>query len=247
MRNRSCEQLIRLTLLSLAVSPVVVGCTRPLPTAAGASAVQPATLNRQVSVPTIQHDEIYRRAVKLYGKGDRDGANTLVDDLLKRTDLTPSDREFLLRQQGILSNSDTRNGASRSASGAQRGNHTHQPLGDCGPRALAIILDSFGVKANPARLAKLAGTTAHGTSLEGLKKAATLCGLKAEGVQVNLEALRQLEKPAIVWVNGDHFAALLSVDGDNSTIHDPNKPEKETVRTEDLLRRSGGILLEISR
>ena len=118
---------------------------------------------------------------------------------------------------------------------------------DCGPRALAIVCQRLGVPASVEKLRQLAGTTAKGTSMEGLAKAAEALGLKAEGVQVSREALSQVPMPALAWTNGSHYIAVFSVQGDGeeatATIHDPNQPHEQTLAKEQLLRLCSGYLL----
>lgn len=60
-------------------------------------------------------------------------------------------------------------------------------------------------------------------------------------------ALSQLSSPAIAWVDGDHYVAVLSVKGETAIIHDPNQSNEEKITTDELLRRSGGVLLLLSR
>jgi ABC-type bacteriocin/lantibiotic exporter with double-glycine peptidase domain len=64
---------------------------------------------------------------------------------------------------------------------------------------------------------------------------------------VDKAALEQLSPPAIVWVDGNHYVALLSVTGERATIHDPNQPTEEVIPIQELLQRSGGVLLTLSR
>ena len=125
--------------------------------------------------------------------------------------------------------------------------------GDCGPRALAIAAKELGVKADLAGLTKASGTTVDGTTLEGLVKGAKSIGLKAEGVQVDRDALAQLPTPAIAWWEGNHFVAVLKISENAFTgevsalIHDPNKTKTESVKLADLLAKSGGIILTLKR
>ena len=97
----------------------------------------------------------------------------------------------------------------------------------------------------------MAGTTAAGTNLAGLQQAAQKLGLQAEGVQVSRDALPDTALPALAWMHRDHFVALLSLRGSGdtatATIHDPNKPEEETLSQEQLLQRCGGYLLLVHR
>jgi hypothetical protein len=126
-------------------------------------------------------------------------------------------------------------------------------LQDCGPRALQIICKRLGKDADLDRLRKECGTTEkvedlyRGASLDGLARAARSRGLKAEGIQVNREALNALKTPAIAWVSGNHYVAVLKVEDGRATIIDPNQGREEVIETEELLRRSGGILLTLSR
>ena len=118
---------------------------------------------------------------------------------------------------------------------------------DCGPRALLLLCPQLGVHTSLDTLRKQAGTTAAGTSLAGLAKAAQAVGLKARGVRVDKQALTQLSDPAVAWVDGNHYVALLSVEGQRATIHDPNQPQEEVLPVTRLLQRSGGVLLTLSR
>ncbi|HZP81335.1 MAG TPA: cysteine peptidase family C39 domain-containing protein [Chthonomonadaceae bacterium] len=124
-------------------------------------------------------------------------------------------------------------------------------LADCGPRALALVCQSLGVSVSIERLRDLAGTTSAGTTLAGLAKAAKVVGLKAEGVQINQEALPNVKLPAVGWINRSHFVAVLNVlsrgkDG-MVTIHDPDFTAEETISQDQLLRMGGGYLLLITK
>jgi ABC-type bacteriocin/lantibiotic exporter with double-glycine peptidase domain len=83
--------------------------------------------------------------------------------------------------------------------------------------------------------------------MAGLAKAARAHGLKATGVQVDREALRTFHPPALAWVDGNHYVAVLSTGGDRAVIYDPNETKETPIETEELLRRSGGVLLLLSQ
>lgn len=118
---------------------------------------------------------------------------------------------------------------------------------DCGPRALLFVCERLRVPATLPQLRQAAGTTAGGTTLEGLARAAQGLGLKAEGLQADRTALAELHQPAVAWVNGQHCVAVLATSDDRATIHDPNQPREESIPLEELLTRSGGVLLRLSR
>ena len=118
---------------------------------------------------------------------------------------------------------------------------------DYGPRALLLLCPSFGIHTDLATLRRQAGTTPKGTTLQGLSHAATALGLKAKGIQVDRQALAHVSLPAVVWYDGNHYIDLLAVSDEQVTIRDPNKPKEEDISTNELLGRSGGILLTLSR
>lgn len=77
----------------------------------------------------------------------------------------------------------------------------------------------------------------------GLAKAAHSVGLEAVGVKMDYEAVSALKEPAIAWVDGNHYVAVLSVIGSNASIYDSARTGKETIPVRILLRRSHGIFL----
>jgi len=122
---------------------------------------------------------------------------------------------------------------------------------NCGPRALLLLCQRFGIRTSLPALQRAAGTTGEGTNLEGLAKAARSVGLKVEGVQVSREALSQVEMPAIAWVNENHYVAVLALQGEGeqgtATIHDPNGQKEQTISQERLLSLCSGYLLLLHR
>ena len=102
-----------------------------------------------------------------------------------------------------------------------------------------------------AELKQAGGTSAKGTSMQGMTKAALKAGWKSEGVQVNREALPDVSLPAIAWADGNHYLAVLEMRGRGESgtalIQDPSKSEPETISQEKLLQRCGGYLLLLRR
>ncbi|MER3418448.1 MAG: hypothetical protein C4343_04960 [Chloroflexota bacterium] len=96
-----------------------------------------------------------------------------------------------------------------------------------------------------SRASRATGAGASGRT--SASRAARARDLTATGLQVDADALSQLSSPALAWVDANHYVAVLSVTGETATIHDPNRPVAETISTADLLARSQGILLTLSR
>jgi ABC-type bacteriocin/lantibiotic exporter with double-glycine peptidase domain len=87
--------------------------------------------------------------------------------------------------------------------------------------------------------------------MEGLTKAVASVGLKAEGIQVGRNALPDTQMPAIGWYHGNHYVAVLELNGrgesGTATIRDPDSSKEETILQEALLRRTSGYLLLVHR
>lgn len=92
---------------------------------------------------------------------------------------------------------------------------------DCGPAALKMILDHYGVKSSVEELRAQAGTKDTGTTLLALKETAEGKGLKSAGWRMSLEDLSRLEMPVIALVRGDHFVVVRSI-GEEIVVDDPS-------------------------
>ena len=96
----------------------------------------------------------------------------------------------------------------------------------CGPRSLLHLCELLKVKTNIQELKKLSGYHPdRGTTMKGLKTAATYKGLSPKGVIFSLELLKRkkVPLPAIAYVDDNHFLVFESVDKDGVKISDPAK------------------------
>lgn len=195
----------------------------------------------------------YKQAVSSFAHHDYAASLAQLNVLVQAPERTPSEKAFLARQADLCRKAmgQTPPAVARS-SAAPHATGVVSPS-DCGPRALHLLCrDVFHVPASLSVLVRTAQTTKQGTSLAGMEKAAHSCGLQAEAVQMDKNALANLSQPAIAWVDGNHYVAVLNVHQNpwtgkmSATIHDPNKPEQEEIPTTALLGRSGGILLMLS-
>lgn len=228
-------------LVLLLVLPVVVGCAPP----SAAPGPPPPTSSASISAAPL-----YRQAVARYARRDFAGALSVLNSLQSVPPYrdNPAAQSFLERQRRLCRQAlSGRSAAGRSSAASPPAPVSHvSASADCGPRALLLVCREMGVTAvDLETLRKAAGTKASGTSLEGLARAAKGMGLKAKGVQMDRQALAQLSSPALAWVDGNHYIAVLSVSGDAASVHDPNTPQKEEMTLDDLLRRSGGVLLTL--
>ena len=116
----------------------------------------------------------------------------------------------------------------------------------CGPKALKIVCDQLGVKAEVEELVKLARTDNTGTSLEGLRKAATAKGLSARALAANVPYLEKMPKPTIAWIGGNHFAVVTKVARGCDEYTDPDAGQK-SASASDFAKTWGGAVLEIQK
>jgi hypothetical protein len=198
---------------------------------------------------------LYRNAETACRRHDFSRAVHLLQRLADTPQLSTEQRHFVWQQRDICLKDAALVAPALAASSPASRVAVPRPLtpeeADCGPRALLLVSKQLGIHTGLPALRKLAGTTGQGTTLAGLAQAARALGLKAEGVQVSREALPQIRMPALAFVNGSHFAAVLALQGGGetatATVHDPNRAREETVPQERLLRLSSGYLLLVHR
>ena len=102
--------------------------------------------------------------------------------------------------------------------------HADELLLHCGPRSLLKICELLKVTTNLRELKKLSRfNPTRGTTMLGLKKAATYKGLAPTGVRAPLKLLKKkkVPLPAIAYVEGNHFLVFEAVNNSGVKISDP--------------------------
>ena len=117
----------------------------------------------------------------------------------------------------------------------------------CGPKALAYVCNSMGVRTDCKELAKLAGTSVNGTSMEGLAKAARLKGCEVAGLQVTFKGLKSQPKPLLALVS-NHYLVIEKVGRKSVEFVDVSGKEVKrfSVPAQSLFEQWGGFVLRIS-
>ncbi len=241
------------------------GCIPPVRVAPAVNVVRavravPAFPSPAVTAMRVQAQPLYQQAVQECQVKRYKHASNLLLCLASQPGLNAQEAAFVQQQQAIclldahlpipptLCAPAPATSSPSSVTSLQKGVGALSPAdADCGPRALLLLCQREGVAASLSQLRQLAGTTAEGTSLAGLEKAAKTVGLKVEGVQVSREALGDVDMPALAYVNGNHFIAVLSIQGRGedatATVHDPNNAQEQTIGQERLLRLCSGYML----
>ena len=104
-----------------------------------------------------------------------------------------------------------------------RGARLQSSLNDCGPTALADLLELAGVAVPPLEsLRRLTRIEAWGTSLSDLASAADRAGLRVFSVHWDPADLGFLPLPSLAWVEKNHFVVVAKhVRDDSVEVHDP--------------------------
>jgi ABC-type bacteriocin/lantibiotic exporter with double-glycine peptidase domain len=96
-------------------------------------------------------------------------------------------------------------------------------LNDCGPTALADLLELTGVRVPPRdTLRALSALQSRGTTLGDLGIAAAYAGLRVFPVQWDPHEIAQLPLPSLVWVDRGHFVVVAHrIESDSVEVYDP--------------------------
>lgn len=116
---------------------------------------------------------------------------------------------------------------------------------ECGAAALAMILGYYRKFIPLERLRVECGVSRDGTKASNVIKAARKLGMDAKGYRRELESLREVRFPAIIFWNFNHFVVLEGIKGDKVFINDPANGKK-VVSWGDFDQSYTGIILEFS-
>ena len=116
----------------------------------------------------------------------------------------------------------------------------------CGPQSLLRICELLRVETNLSELKKLSGFNSNrGTTMLGLKEAATYKGLAPTGIRATIELLRRkkVPLPAIAYVNNNHFLVFEAVEKEKVKVYDPAQKYAPHVAWDELSEIWDGDLL----
>lgn len=117
-------------------------------------------------------------------------------------------------------------------------------LNDCGPAALAMVLDHFGVPVPFDSLRKFANLKANGSSMLALGEIAGRSGISAEGWRLTFSDLQKAPLPGIALIRRNHFVVITALDAKGSVYaSDPSLGKLRFSRFAFLRQWRGEILL----
>ena len=120
----------------------------------------------------------------------------------------------------------------------------------CGPHSLSRVCELLNVDTNLNELKKLSVfAPARGTTMLGLKKAATYKGLAPVGVKASVELLKRekVPLPAIAHVENNHFLVFETVNKEGVKITDPAEKYKQHLTWDELSDIWSGEILIFDR
>jgi len=103
---------------------------------------------------------------------------------------------------------------------------------DCGVAALAMVCRAFGRKVSLPFIRQIAGTGQEGTSLRGIMRAAEEAGLEGHALKASKDRLDELQLPAILHWEGNHWIVLYAVEPDRVRVADPGRGLRRLSREE---------------
>jgi len=173
----------------------------------------------------LREQGAYQAAICLKMLGKKREALQAFDQLLARFPspmIRQGCRGYLLRlRDGRLTIQEARwlKGAEQKQQAWQRGQEWEQAA--CGPKALAYLLQQWGVKVSWKTLAHEAQMTRFGTSMGALARCARRRGFSAVGLQVVPEELGKQPLPALALLRYGHYVVVEQVERGGVHCWDP--------------------------
>lgn len=120
-----------------------------------------------------------------------------------------------------------------------------QESAECGLACLAMISAGFGKAVGMEALRARSHTGAHGMNLQQLLEVAESLQLAGRPLRISVRELGQLQLPAILHWNSNHFVVLVKARGRKVIVHDP-AIGRRSISPRELRESFTGIALDFS-
>jgi NHLM bacteriocin system ABC transporter peptidase/ATP-binding protein len=117
---------------------------------------------------------------------------------------------------------------------------------ECGAACLCMVLAYYGKWLPLEQVRTDCGVSRDGSSAKNVVKAARVYGLEASGYRMEPSALKEIEFPAIIHWNFNHFVVLNGFKGDKAIINDPGRGTV-TVSWNEFDKAFTGIVLRFKK
>lgn len=118
-------------------------------------------------------------------------------------------------------------------------------MAECGLACLAMIAHFHGREVDLGTLRQRFPLTLRGASLKRLMEIARRLDLGGRGLRLEVEFLQNLQLPAILHWNFNHFVVLESATREKVTIHDPERGRR-VLALDEVSRQFTGVALELT-
>ena len=115
---------------------------------------------------------------------------------------------------------------------------------ECAAVCLAIALEHHGRHVPLSELRRACGVSRDGSDAANLVRAAQLFGLEARGFKKGLEALRNVQLPAVLFWSFDHFLVLEGLERGRFWLNDP-ACGRRSVDLEEFDRNYTGVVITL--
>ena len=118
-------------------------------------------------------------------------------------------------------------------------------MAECGLACLAMVSSFHGYKTDLNSLRRRFPVTLRGVTLKGLMATADRLSFASRPLKLDIEEMKELQLPAILHWNLNHFVVLVAVGRGTITIHDPAQGRR-VLSIEEVSKHFTGIALELT-
>jgi len=118
-------------------------------------------------------------------------------------------------------------------------------MAECGLACLAMVSSYHGHRTDLNSLRRRFPVSLKGATLKGLMETADRLNFASRPLKLELEQLKDLERPAILHWNMNHFVVLVEADARKLVIHDPAQGRR-TLTLDEASKHFTGIALELT-
>lgn len=116
---------------------------------------------------------------------------------------------------------------------------------ECGIACLAMIASYHGHLTDLSAMRLRLSPSLKGVTLKHIAQIAETMGLTARGVQVSLEGLAKLQRPALLHWDMNHFVVLVEANAKHLIVHDPARGRRKLTYAE-ASRHFTGVAMEFT-
>lgn len=115
---------------------------------------------------------------------------------------------------------------------------------ECGLVSLAIASNMLGARLEMSELRRKFPISSRGTTLHDLMTIASAMQMTSRPLKCDVDELREVQTPALLHWDMNHFVVLLKISGNTATIQDPARGVRR-LQLKDVSNHFSGVVLEV--